>query len=598
MILFLSTSFGLHAQYVVPHGEFLNVNNVNALYHSVGNHFFDFQGDAQYEFPIQSGTKTIFTQVLWVGGKDDTENIHLCGERFRQSGYDYVPGPILLYPALDTMPNCHTNWNKLWRVDLSEIETFLVQVNNPAYPNYQIPQSLIDWPAQYDSGEGHIEELAPYIDVNDDGNYNPEDGDYPQIRGDQCLFFVFNDYRVHTESGGLKMGLEVRGMAYAFYVPGDDAFNNTTFLHYEIINRSDSEYHDSYIGLFTDFDIGYPIDDYIGCEVNRSCFYAYNGDANDESAGGFNGYGINPPAQAAVLLGGPFLDSDGVDNPQYDEFQNQLVDESINGMNFQDEIIDNERYGMTGFFYFNNAAGNPATYDPGPNALEYYNYLSGYWLDGSHLYYGGTGHLSSSGANENTPAKFAFPGNPSSDTYSWGTDGVVQDAWSEETEGNPPADRRGVCSSGPFTFLPGATHEIDIAFVSGVSVNTKSSSVDVMKQNIDIIHNGFVNNITPAGKPFIVSGIPSQYSANDFSVSIFPNPANNNLTLDLNSNKNSTVSVQILDINGRVYLASEISVNSGNTKTSLDISSLAAGVYFVAIDNGNVVTNKKLVVLR
>jgi len=36
------------------------------------------------------------------------------------------------------------------------------------------------------------------------------------------LFFIFNDARnPHTESGGLNLGIEVHGMAYAFNCPGD-----------------------------------------------------------------------------------------------------------------------------------------------------------------------------------------------------------------------------------------------------------------------------------------------------------------------------------------------------------------------------------------
>ena len=37
-------------------------------------------------------------------------------------------------------------------------------------------------------------------------------------------------------------------------------------------------------------------DDYVGCDVSRGLGYAYNGDALDETNGGAQGYGENPPA--------------------------------------------------------------------------------------------------------------------------------------------------------------------------------------------------------------------------------------------------------------------------------------------------------------
>ena len=119
-----------------------------------------------------------------------------------------------------------------------------------------------------------------------------------------------------------------------------------------------------------------------------------------------------------------------------------------------------------------------------------------------------------------------------------------------------------------------------------------------MLQYVDVIRNGYLNNTTPCGTPFYYSGIKSTSGFADFSVNIFPNPANNNLTIELNSDKNTSVSVKVTDINGRVYLSENIPVNSGMNKSSMDISALSSGIYFVSIDNGEIVTNKKLVVLR
>ena len=41
------------------------------------------------------------------------------------------------------------------------------------------------------------------------------------------------------------------------------------------------------------------IDDYVICNVPLNLGYGYNGDDNDE---GFAGYGLNPPAQGALVM--------------------------------------------------------------------------------------------------------------------------------------------------------------------------------------------------------------------------------------------------------------------------------------------------------
>ncbi|MDD2635960.1 MAG: T9SS type A sorting domain-containing protein [Bacteroidales bacterium] len=583
MFLTLVTSIMCVSQ---NHSSNLDINNVNALIRPIGNHFNDWDGYSMYYVPIGEGTSTIYTSTLWIGGFDNAESLHFAGERYRQSGNDFITGPLSYGDELQMPNGVSESWDTIWEVTRVEIQEFLSNQSNPAY---QIPENILNWPAHGNTSIGQSHNLAPYFDVNNDGNYNPEDGDYPNVRGDKCLFFIFNDLCEHSESGGAALGIEVHGMAYAFNIPEDEAFHNSVFLNYKIINRSDTTYNDTYIGIFTDFDIGYSNDDYIGCDVDRGSFYAYNGDDFDETTGGMTGFGENPPAQSATLLGGPYKDSDGIDNPQFDGLGNQIVNESINGLNFGDGIVDNERLGMTGFYYFNNSGtgANPATLDP-ETPMAYYNYMRGYWLDNTALLYGGTGHYS--GANTtSTNAKFMFPGSPSSDTHNWGTDGADLGAWSEETESNPPADRRGMCSTGAFTFEPGDTAIIDIVYVYGVDINTKSSSNDVMKQNIDIIREGFINNETPDGNPIVYSSV-QEFKANSINkYHIFPNPANDIVTI--NSQLPQMAIVEIYNTNGQIVKTTTILGQENQIQISTH--DLKTGLYFIKINSElNTITKK------
>ena len=60
-----------------------------------------------------------------------------------------------------------------------------------------------------------------------------------------------------------------------------------------------------YMGLFLDFEIGCPDDDYVGVIPESNMVFAYNSDEMDEDCDGYNGYGEYPPITAVKLIRGP-----------------------------------------------------------------------------------------------------------------------------------------------------------------------------------------------------------------------------------------------------------------------------------------------------
>ncbi len=557
-----------------------------------------------YEIPYGSGLNTIFVSTLWFGGKDANNQIKIAAERYRQSGSDFFPGPLIVSGTeMGTISDSVSqSWNRMWPMEQSLIEEFIEKNNNQNYPLYVIPDEILEWPANGDTELGQAQKLAPYIDVNNDNFYNPLDGDYPKISGDYAMFFIFNDKgNIHTETNGASIGIEVHGLAYAFN-SNDEAFNNTIFLSYKIINRNCYPLFDTYLGIFTDFDIGNSSDDFIGCDVQRGCFYGYNGDDFNETANGIYGYGENPPAQSTVILGGSTIDADGYDNStSYDTVNNlpvlncargDILNGNINGLNFEDGIIDNERWGMTRFVYFNNEDSlvNTGTLDPS-SAAEYYNYMAGYWKDNTPLVYGGNGHWSS-GVDTDNLTKYMFPGSPTSDPCGCGQGGIPQIDWSEESEQNTPSDRRGLGVTGPFTFLPEEIVEFDIAYVYGRSDSPEISSVEQMLNNVDVIRNGYQNNSTPWGDSFSTEDVTNASKHNVFAGQVFPNPANSFIKIP--NSYGSNLHIEILDMQGKVFITKDI---FGNIET-VDVSLLSEGVYFVRLSNGSTTKTSKLIILR
>ena len=475
----------------------LNINNVRTRINSGGDMWWDFV-DAQYEIPNGSKKTSMFAGALWIGGTDINGQLKLAAHRYRQFGNDFFPGPLTIDgTAAISVEEC-VNYDRMHVIYRSDVDEFIAAFNNPGdYPGYSIPTYFYEYPAHGDQSKGQSFYLAPFYDNDEDGVYNPDAGDYPYydinnvlcheniptietelglveggiladqvLKGDQTIWWVFNDKgNIHTETQGIAIGLEIRSQAFAFTT--NDEINNMTFYSFEIINRSTYTLQETYMSLWTDPDLGYSSDDYIGCDVMRGLGYAYNGDSYDEDGNGAYGYGDQPPAVGIDFFQGPYMDPDGLDNPAFKKYEDtsgavivENCNEAINGVNFGNDIVDDERYGMRRFVYHNNSGVPWYMTDP-DIAIEYYNLLRGVWKDNTRMLYGGNAHYSSGAYGPE--CDFMFP--DETDPCDWGTGGVPPNGvrkWTEETAGNQPLDRRFMQSAGPFTLRPGALNYITV----------------------------------------------------------------------------------------------------------------------------------------
>jgi hypothetical protein len=469
----------------VPGANFkwLEINNVRCRINTGGDMWWDFE-TAQYEIPKGSRKMSMFSGSLWLGGLDVNNQLKLAALRYRQVGNDYWPGPLTIdgTAAIDDL-TC-AQYDKLFDMTRADVDEFLAYWDDPSsYAGYVIPSNILKWPAHGDVSKGQSYYLAPFYDRNGDGQYDPQnDGDYPYydvsnelchtkiptaegngilvdqvIKGDYTLWWVFNDKgNIHTETSGSPIGVEIRGQAFGFST--NDEVNNMTFYSYEIINRSTYRLRETYFCQWVDTDLGYAWDDYVGCDVKRGLGYCYNGTPIDGQGQAW-AYGSQPPAIGVDYFQGPYMDPDGIDNPKYNATTGENCDVSINGVNFANEIVDDERFGMRRFVYHNNGG---AAYMNDPSvAIDYYNLMKGIWKDGTRMIWGGNAH--SQGGGLGPECDFMFPGN--SDPCYWGTGGLPPNGmpyWTEETAGNDPDDRRFMQSAGPFTLEPGAVNYITV----------------------------------------------------------------------------------------------------------------------------------------
>lgn len=331
----------------------LDQNNVSAELTDQG-HFFTNPADfsAGYEVPKGSGKNSIYTSAFWFGGQDVNGQIKLAAQKYIGIDQDFWPGPLTLNLAGTVNPN--PLGQTIWMMTRSEIDYHLMHYMDQGYV---VSNNIENWPAHGDTTIGSAYNLAPYVDVDHNDRYEPENGDYPCIRGDEAVYIIMNDRGNLHSSGGDPIGLELHYMFYQFSsVPG---LEDVTFIDVHGINRSTQTVFDFKAGYFVDTDLGNYNDDYIGCDTTRNLAYTYNGDNYDANIGSVIGYDTLPPALGVVCL----------------------------------------NYPLSRFGYTSNGESYPMQ-EP-VNVMEYWNYMNGKWQSGTEW----------RDANNN-PTNFMYPGNP------------------------------------------------------------------------------------------------------------------------------------------------------------------------------------------
>jgi len=497
-----------------PFGE-LDTNQIRVRFHAEGDMGWDLFSAPNFEVPKGSGKHTLFAAAPWIGAIDESGQLRMAAQTYRQTGEDYVAGPVA--------DQYDSAYRRVWVVKADEIATHQTQ---HAQPGYTAPEAILTWPGNGDTTNGEAWQLAPFEDFNQNGVYEPIEGEVPAIKGSQAAFAIFNDGTIHGETGGQPLNAEIHMMAYAIDRPVDalDSWlNEVIFLDYKVFQRTGMALRQMYFGFWTDWDLGQFSDDFVGCDTAREAWFAYNADSLDDPP---QGYGLQPPAMSAAWLNHP----------------------------------------MAHHMYYNNdftAIGNPEI------AQQFYGYLIGQWKDGTLLTQGGSGYGSG------TPTAYAFPGDP-----------TQAGQWHESQAGSTPGDRRGLSSVGPFTLTPSEPVCVRLALIYGrdqSATGNHLTSIEVMKRKIDSVQ---ANYASGDGEGCLLSGaqtgttslrqIPSQTAA----WRIAPNPAQAEMRLLPPTSARGPVQAELMDPQGRVLAQQQ---GDAQQPWHWDVAAYPQGLYLLRI---------------
>lgn len=440
----------------------MSVNNVRARLTTGGDLWWNGVNEAKYIIPNEdpeAGTPekaSIFAGGVWLGGIDPGGSLKLACQTYGRSegNHEFWPGPLTDIGT--TNPDTCVYWDRFFKVTNTSVqqhranwEAAVAEGRTELSPE-EIPEEVRGWPGFGNDfffdvhgfdlpGPGNgFNGLAGFWDQGGiPGVYEPHLGDFPAVNirscdeiprsfPDEMIFWIYNDAGgIHANSFGDPIRMEVQVQSFAFAT--SDEINDMSFYSYRLINRAVERIDSTYFAMWVDPDLGCFTDDYVGADTSRSLAYVYNSDALDGGAdcNDCEGAGIGTYCEDIPVLG-------------VDYFRGPLNE-------FGEEL------GMSSFTYYDNVRFQPinAMTDP-EEAVEYYNYLSGSWKDGSRFVQGGTGYNPLSTAYTN----FAFSSEPND-----------PDGWSMCSESLGQGDRRTIQASGPFTLLPGAINELIVGVV-------------------------------------------------------------------------------------------------------------------------------------
>lgn len=263
---------------------------------SVGSLFRKFDShDLNSSFFRLDNRNVVFAGNLWMSGTKNGSPM-VGAEEYRMNSLVMSSGPY----STQVDSAFLAKYDRVWVVTKAQVERHKLNYGSSLYV---MPEGIATWPGNGDESKGEGRILAPFVDRNFNGIYEPKKGDYPQIRGDECAYFIYNDSRGPVQfASSSGAGMEVHGMAFV-YDTTDPAINKTLFLSYRVINRDVTPIDNMKLGMWVDYDLGFPNDDLLQSDSVLQISYAQNADNNDEGPLGFGAY---PPAVGVMGLSEDF----------------------------------------------------------------------------------------------------------------------------------------------------------------------------------------------------------------------------------------------------------------------------------------------------
>jgi hypothetical protein len=409
-----------------------------------------------------------------------------------------------------------------------------------------------EWPAELG---------APWNDVHADGQYDadfdawlhdPATTDGPSILGDEMLWCTMNDLDasvVRDLFGTNPVGMEMHTTVWAYKY--SDCRSRAIFTRHRLIHKGIDNLDSMYLSIWSDPDVGFPADDYVGIDTSLQMAYAYNALPYDSLHGdvGVLGY---------LLLQGPTVDSRG----STARFAGR-------------DVANKQNLSFTAFTMYSSAYPqfeDPQLKDP-LGASMLFNNARGLFASGH---------------------PFIDPHTGDTTTMMLAGDPITGQGWLDRDK-LPPGDRRLLASIGPLTLAVGDTQEVIYARIVAEG-GTPAEDITALRETAECIVRSYRD---------IPLNVSSPIAREDFRITgISPNPGipGQMLSLDIAHEMRSDkqITVQLIDLLGRRMAERTLQLPSyspARIPFSLPVS-LTSGLYSLHISHGSQAHVQTLLVLQ
>lgn len=486
--------------------------------------------------------KVVQDAGLWFGGLDPGANLLLSVQKFEPRATDFRAG-------FAGVPGS----GKIWSVTYDQIEQHVADYSDNAHIDNPI-EAIFAWPGKGNRFfEGYNGFALPenfalrrnFYDNNLNGKYEPDQGDFPEIRPrgaenfplfpEQMHFFAF-----HTDTIGMfpnqgigQLPIQGTGQMLAYRCDEKPVLGNSFFMAFEWQNTSDEPIDTAQVGLYMNADIGNPYDDYHGSLWDS--YFTYNAAAID--SGGFEAH---PPLLMTGVISLPVDDNGNIQ-------QARLVP----------------------IWPTNTSSVSAAMWSPEQPA-EYFNYLTAHWRDGSPIRKAENGY---SWGNE-PDVERAFEGNP-----------FLSGEWTEINAQNDPGDRRGVLSWDTRVLPPQWTNRLmyKTTLYPRDTALTPRSWFDAIVSEENFIQDGFIHghefmDLAPTCRKW------PEFSFQRLFVRVFPNPSFALLNVLIDGGQPEYV--RLYDALGRIVTERAFPCDpycDRENPVQLSVAHLPAGMYVVEV---------------
>lgn len=172
-----------------------------------------------------------------------------------------------------------------------------------------------------------------------------------------------------------------------------------------------------------------------------------------------------------------------------------------------------------------------------------------------------------------------------------------------------------IASGGPYSDLSSAgtvTHQHPIAYQNtgcyyfaiydaygdGINSGYGNGNVELVDGNGDRIFYSNGNYSSEFSKPYELTSLVGLSENTGFEASVYPNPANEEVSIDLDLTQSSDVTVRVINSLGAVVYMSSERMDMGSNLHRIDLNALESGIYHVNITVNNHTVSERLSVIR